>query len=415
VLIGVHDELDAPTRHALRAHVDACRACADAWIEETEFRRLMHARPSPAPSPQLEARLLAVPAADLGLVRLRWNLARLGPTTLLALGVALGMLWYARRDAGPDHRADRSPAAAQAPMAHAGRRTPANAPPSGQPTAVSRQRPGDLSRPAPAPMGAASDVQREAGFPRRSPPTVPGAHAPQIGTGARRAAAHQPANLAPTQANDPVTFAPQATAPNDAPPGAPRPGDAGASHRGPGEVPAIPTTAPPPVPPDTATPPPASPTAAAWQLKLAVRVDDPAADLSGARVVIQIEAAVQDGWRTLYEEPLLFAGRIAQDSPRLGLPPPYEVELFAGLPGHALCAGESRVRTIDAAALEGGMGEIGFRLCPETAPSPVPPTATPGTPEPAPTATPPTAESPPTAALALPVASPAVSVTAERF
>lgn len=396
VLIGVRDELDAPTRRALQAHVESCRACAEVWLEEAEFMRLMATRSSPPPSPRLEAQLLAVPARDLALARLRAQAARIGPPTLLVLGLALGAFWTVQHFTGPEDGggansrtvalAPDAPGTAQGSQPGPASRAPAPQAAAG-PAVIARQRTVDLS--GAVDLGSAAGQARLAAA---APETAPGSRLgdrPAAGsiTGRRGVPGSLPPPFAAGSVFEPSPTALLATA---------APGRASAGVPPPADPTAVPRS------PDPSTAPPASPTAATWQLDLKVLLDDPGADLTGTEVVVQIETQVDGTWATLYEEPLVFAGSLAEDAPRLNHPPPYEVELFAALPGYALCPGESRTRTVDAGILADRRGEIRFHLCAQ--PTPVPEatgSATAGPPAPATSTEPPPA--PPATATPSPV------------
>jgi len=367
VLIGVHDELDAPTRLALRVHIQSCRSCAEAWLEEAHFRRLMASRSPPAPTGRLEAALLAVPSRSLPWARLSARAGGLVPPALIVAGLTAGWLWLA---AGPGLR-------------HA------TGPGDRPPTFAGRGAPGDDVA---LPEAAATVVLRRAvdrPENRESPPALPtrpgrtSSGSDRLGSNDRVSyGAARIGAAALRRAPAPIVGAPTPDRSLAVPPS---PGDPNDDPRHPGGPP--PVAGLPAVSTPTAPPPQASPTAVVWRLALTVQVEEPGADLTGAMVVVQVDAQVDGAWATRYEEALPFIGLTARAEAVLDRPPPYRVELFSSLAEHPVCPGESRLRSVDAGALVEGRGAVTFRLCP--APTAVPATPTPGdtpTPDVTPTA-----------------------------
>ncbi len=95
-LIGVHEELDAPTLRLLKDHISTCDECREAWLAEVEFRRLMAARPeAPAVSGPRLAAWLAIPAQSYKLLAAKMLIGKLGVPLLIAGVFATGAVYVA--------------------------------------------------------------------------------------------------------------------------------------------------------------------------------------------------------------------------------------------------------------------------------------------------------------------------------
>jgi len=379
VLIGIHDEIDAPSRRALKAHVNACPACAGAWLEEARFRQLMAGRTAPLPSHGLESRLLAVPARDWRRFKLRARISRWGPPLLATLALVIGgtrLLEWPNLGLGPGSKGESASLHGDPGGSRDVRRGPADHS-RALPTPWARRRiaspparatasPPPGAKLAQAGPGTASGGQaaRATWPPRGSPP------------GARGAGAVSPESL-----GDPVTASP--IAPPETAPAGRDPNDARPSRTP--SAPVAPTTIPTAAQPTS--PPAPTETPEGWRITLRVEVSDPAADLTGETVVIHVERGAGEGFVTLYEERLTFSGRVVVDTPTFLAPPPYFVELFSALPAYPLCPGSARTRTVAAGDLIDRQGEVAFRLCsgsPTPPPTAVEPTPVGGSAEPEP-------------------------------
>lgn len=351
LLMGVIDEIDEPTRRALRAHVNGCAHCFDEWLAEREFRYLLARRPpAPPPSRQQMERLLAVPRHDLTALRVRLMVGRAAPLLagVLVLGGALLLATHLTgRARQPEPSQDSAQVLAIAPYG----------PSNGSPTVVARIRPPSASFPQP---------------PRTTPPLRIAA-APASGTPATDAPV-RPAPLPPPSATAlPAPTWTMATHLGSAvtlPP--PRPA-AATSLPSPSEPSAPPNV--PPTPPPTMAPSPTPPNAPVGPWTLDVRVSGEApGDPPAGTVLIQIDAVAsgEREWAPLYEVVVAFdADGVAVAHYRSSAAPPFAVSVIGldRVPGFAPCPGQTSVRDVTTASFDAdSRTEVAYRLCPAVGP-----------------------------------------------
>jgi hypothetical protein len=364
LLIGVHDELDQPALRALQAHLRVCPGCRTDWLDEEAFRRQVAGRPpAPAPSPGHEVRLLAIPTRNLGYVRWRLALGRLGPAAIAVLILAIGLLWLAQVRQEPPGAAERPLppeviVAAATPIARQG--------------AVTRQRAPLLEAAVPPAAAPAPAVGLAA------------APAPQVSLIAAAVAA--PLSPGAFQAPDPradAAPAPAAAPPSSGPAGGP-------AIPPPTSVAATPTVAPP------------SPTAATptWSILVEVYPDVAGGEVrcpgcdrryeeadrrqwaqrAPGAVLLEV-LALGEGYQPLFEEWVgPEADGVVRRRLQLAVPPPYQVAFVdAQDEAYELCPRDQAVKVVTPADLVAGEAVLAFWLwAPECRPAPEP-TATPGT------------------------------------
>lgn len=379
VLIGVFDELDAPTRRALHEHVTGCRACTAAWVAEDAFRAVVAALPPPpeTASDRLAA-LLAVPrTVDPRWWRWRWLAERVAPLLVAGAVIVGGAGWLVR-----SRSTDAPPPTVVAPGGVAGGGVDGGADggvnggmDGGMDGGVDGGMDGAAGRAGPNTGGAVSLVPPATPVARRAG-VAPGG--PRHGAAIRATPDRRP-GASPGERLVFVVVTPPpvagagdaaAVAASPSPPAAPsRENGTGGDRRdrSGGGAPAATATPRPATAPPTVVP---SPTVALpWTLVVVVRAVDPAARPSG-EVLVAVDAVdeVTGRWSPVAERYSAFDGHGALraefvDPDRA---PPYVVTVFGlvNVAGFELCDGARPETRIPLAAFGASRSaETVFLLC----------------------------------------------------